>query len=515
MVILEFLLGSILKLSITVFAIYKVYNFFTKKRVRSPKKKKDIIPNIPREKQEHYSFTSAKKKFKFNILNPYRGIMIIGGAGSGKSRTFIYPIIKQSAEMGYCGVLYDFKSPELMNLAEKSYINSDVKINKIDFKNPKNSQRVNPISYIESAIHSTNYAQAFVFNLLPEYIKKQDFWSRSMVSLFSGAMWYFKKNEPKYATLPHIFAFFFSLKAEEIVSILYQDIEVRGYISSLTEAIEQGAEKQVAGVLGTLKNAIGIYNNPTLFWLLSSDETNLNVNDPSNKTMLLIGNDSTLSETYAPLCSIIITICSKLMNQPDKAKSIILLDETPTIYLPNFEQIPATARSNKVACILGFQDISQMVDKYGREKTEVLMSNLGNQMYGRTTNRETAERVVAMFGKYDEVKNVYGKSGNLLKKNHSQNQTIVKTDRIKIQTITNFESGMFACLIAEGAEREFYTRVGLQEMPTSEVPKFENNYTEEIAQNRFNEIYTDIENLKNNFFKKVDEQKRNNNEFIE
>jgi len=445
------------------------------------------------QKAEAFSFTAKGKDL--SIINPFRGVLIVGGAGSGKSRTFMYPIIKQCAEKNYTGVLYDFKSPELMNLAEQCYkhYGSTVKIAKIDFKNPNNSQRTNPLAYVQSAIHATNYSQAFIFNLMPEYIQKQDFWSMSMLSIFAGAIWYFKKNRPELATLPHIFAFFFTASAKEIVKILSQDNEVKGYISSLAEAVEQGAEKQVAGVLGTLKNAIGIYNTPDIFWLLSSDDTNLNVNDPKNPTMLLIGNNSALADSYAPLCSLIITVCSKLMNEPNKEKSAIIIDESPTIYLPNFEQIPATARSNKVAVIVGAQDISQMNDKYGTDKTEVLISNLGNQFYGRTTNRETADRVVKMFGQREDVVQMKSSKRKVLfYMNNSKSESIQKRDRIKIQQMTTLNAGQFAGIMAEGSNKEFLETIDLQKMPPEKMETFDNGYSLNRATGYFDSIYNEI-----------------------
>lgn len=451
------------------------------------------------QKGTAFRFRAGNKKL--DIHNPFRGILVVGGAGSGKSRTFIYPIIKQSAEQGYTGVLYDFKSPELINLAQACYQGSGVRTNVIDFKNIPASQRTNPLAYIDSAMQATNYTQALIFNLMPEYIQKQDFWSRSILSLFSGTIWYFRKNRPEYATLPHIFAFMFTATAKQVIQILSSDREVKGYISSLAEAIDQGADKQVAGILGTLKNAIGIYNTPDIFWLLSENEVNLNVNDPDNPTMLLIGNDSRLSDTYAPLCSLIITVASKLMNEPGKEKSVIIIDESPTIYLPNFEQIPATSRSNKIAVVVGAQDISQMKDKYGFEKAEILISNLGNQFFGRTTNRETAERVVKMFGQREDTVLVEGSSTGRLGKaigynsKYSKSQSIQKRDRVKMQQMTTLNAGEFAGLLAEGSTKEFLEQIELQEVPQSGGFTERSDYTPITAQVKFEEIYIQMENF--------------------
>jgi len=469
------------------------------------------------QKNEAFSFNSKGKDL--TIVNPFRGVLVVGGAGSGKSRTFIYPIINQCAQKGFTGVLYDFKSPELMNLAERCYKDNaaGVKIAKIDFKDPSNSQRSNPLAYVQSAIHATNYSQAFIYNLMPEYIQKQDFWSRSMLSVFSGAIWYFKKNCPELATLPHIFSFFFTYSAQDIVRILSQDNEVRGYISSLAEAVEQGAEKQVAGVLGTLKNAIGIYNTPDIFWLLSADQTNLNVNNPEKPTMLLIGNNSTLSDSYAPLCSLLITVASKLMNEPNKLKSAIIIDESPTIYLPNFEMIPATARSNKVAVIVGAQDISQMNDRYGRDKTEVLISNLGNQFYGRTTNKETAERVVKMFGQREDVVKMQSskRKFGVFYMNNSKSESIQKRDRIKIQQMTTLNAGQFAGILAEGKNKEFLEQINLQEVPEGKYKAIDNGYSLQIANVQFENIYKDITDFFGNATKRQNKRDFTDGESID
>ncbi len=455
-----------------------------------------------KSKQDAGFFTFPTTNGAVEIYNPYRGILVVGGAGSGKSKTFIYPIIQQSALMNCTGVLYDFKSPELINYTKRQYQKSNVNVKTIDFKNINTSDRVNPIAYINNATEATNYAQALIYNLLPEYIEKQDFWSRSVLSLFAGAIWYFRKNKPELGTLPHIFSFLINSNANQIINILTEDREIKGYLSALSEAVDQKAEKQVAGVLGTLKNAIGLYNNPEIFWVLSKDETNLDVNNPNNPTMLLVGNNSKLSETYAPLISLIITVTSKLMNEPNKEKSIILIDEAPTIYLPNFEQIPATARSNKISVVVGSQDIAQMVDKYGDKKADVLISNLGNQFFGRTTNKETAERVVKMFGQKEDLENLKGSSGQGclaiflgIHIGRSKSQTIVKRDRIKIQEVTNFRPGQFASLIAEGNIKEYQGQFLIVSDENNTVKEEKKPVSQELINSNFDLIHDDIDDF--------------------
>jgi type IV secretory pathway TraG/TraD family ATPase VirD4 len=194
-------------------------------------------------------------------------------------------------------------------------------------------------------------------------------------------------------------------------------------------------------------------------------------------------------------------VASKLMNEPDKRKSVILIDESPTIYLPNFEQIPATSRSNKIAVVVSAQDISQMRDKYGREKAEMLISNLGNQFFGRTTNRDTAERVVKLFGQNEHKVNVEGSSSGPLGKvagfgeHFSKSQSIQKRDRIKIQQMTTLDTGEFAGLLAEGNTREFLGQIELQRIPDIRTFPNASDYTTSRANANFENIYLQMENF--------------------
>lgn len=124
------------------------------------------------------------------------------------------------------------------------------------------------------------------------------------------------------------------------------------------------------------------------------------------------------------------------MNKPRQQKSVVLLDEAPTIYIPNIEQIPATARSNKIATIFGVQDFSQLVDNYGEDKAQIIISNLGNQFFGRVTNGRTAEMVGKLFSKEDRTyinKNIgTGTSGQVIHTQSNQSSPERRKRKLKM-----------------------------------------------------------------------------------
>ncbi|MET3049941.1 type IV secretory system conjugative DNA transfer family protein [Flavobacterium psychrophilum] len=424
------------------------------------------------EKENLDGFVFETKSGKVFLENPYRGIYIQGGAGSGKSASIFEPIITQCGEKQFTGMLYDFKSPELTNLVYLSYQNTNIKVKNVDFKQPLLSDRVNPIdpNYLGKSAIAMEYAQVILNNLLPESIKKPDFWISNAKMILAGVIWYLRKEHPKYCTLPHAISLILHSQIDVLIEKISQDYEAGGMVASLRESIERGAERTVAGMLSTLQNALSGLNSHDIFWILSSNDVDLHLNNPQNPCFLCLGNDSTLPTTYTPVISLIISVALRQMNQPDQQKSVVLLDESPTVFIPNIEQIPATARSNKISVVFGVQDMAQLQDKYGQDKAQVIISNLGNQFFGRITNGKTAEMVQNLFSKKDEIfiskNDGTGTSGQFVhlgsNTNAGTSEAVQERDRVKISDLVNLCQGEFYGIIAEGTPREFLKTQFLQ-----------------------------------------------------
>lgn len=474
-----------------------IYFIFKKKKLKTKIKFKSIT------KEETKGFIFESEKGRINIANPQRGIFIQGGAGSGKSVNIFEPVISQISLQNYSGILYDFKSPELIDKARYCYFaNSSVNFKLVDFKNPNQSNRVNPIhpKYLTKSIVAIEYAQALVNNMIPESIKTEDFWARNTKMIIAGTIWFLKEKHPNYCTLPHVISLLLHTDVYQLLEAITEEYEAGGMVTTLKSAMDRKAENQVAGVLSSVQNALSTLNNKEVFWLLSDNEIDLNLNDKSNPTFLALGNDSSLPNTYAPLISLIISVAVRQMNVPDKQKSIILLDEAPTIFVPNLEQVPATGRSNGISTVLGVQDFSQLVDKYGKDKAEVIISNLGNQFFGRTTNQNTAKMVQTIFSKEDrsfETSSIgSGSSGEFIhlntNKNRGRNESIQERDRVKISDIIHLNPGEFYGINAEGKPREFIKTQFIQ----NRINSFENQ----------NIVVTD-KKMSDNYFRIIEESK--------
>jgi hypothetical protein len=461
-------------------------------------------------------FINDERKDKIlRINNPFRGVLIIGGAGSGKTETFASPIIYQSVVKGYSGIIYDFKFPDLTRIAktayESKYGNKKAKQFIINFENISISNRVNPLHprYILSTSHAEEYATVIINNLMPESIKKIDFWVRSAISLLQASIWYFKEEHPEICTLPHIVNFIQSDTTLVLETLRKNDMSAR-LISSILTAHDRKAESQLAGVVGTLQIALNKINIPEAAYILTGDDFSLDLNDPADPKMLIVCNSPQMKETYSPLISLICTVALKMMNADNKCPSVVLLDEAPTLYIPNLEDVPATGRSRKVSVVYMAQDFSQMIDKYGKEKKDILVSNLLNQFYGRVGHYETAMYVSKLFGKEDVLydSKSYSKSssesssasssgmsdGASKSENQSVSYSWQERDALKSRNVLEFEQGQFASVLAETDESIAQLKVRSYQrfMDKSELLQIDQTKTKSIDKNYFREIIADI-----------------------
>lgn len=374
------------------------------KQIKGAKSKENT--SEAEEEETQYSVKFKVDNRNLVLKNPFRGIFVVGSAGSGKTESIAIPLLEQFIEKSYSGIIYDFKFPTLANEVQalNTKHNSYLKHYFISFDTNYKSHKVNPIapSYLPTTSYAREYAQAIISNLMKETIKRPDYWSRSATDILTASIWFLKEEYPDKCDIPHLFALITS-NDEKLLKLLQTNIVTQQMTISLFSAMERGADSQISGVIGTLQGAIAQINTPELMHVFSGNEVPLDVNNPTNPIILTIGNNPTLSTTLSPLCSLIMTVATKMMNQPYKQQSFVMLDEAPTIYIPNLEVIPNTGRSNKISTVLMCQDLSQLTDGYGKEKADVLFSACNNHFYGRVSSSHTSEILSRQFGKENKT----------------------------------------------------------------------------------------------------------------
>jgi hypothetical protein len=456
-----------------------------------------------RVQESTYTFeTHTPAVPRINLVNPFRGVLIVGGAGAGKSRSLIEPIIRQTIERGYAGLLYDFKFPTLAQVASYAQQQSHPGLGFyfVNFEDLTRSHRVNPLhpDTMPTQSHADEYARAILYNLKPDAIKKGDFWTDSAQSYLTALIWFLREEYPQYCTLPHVMALAFQPTAD-VVALLSTNPETRGTIASLRESVQRKAEGQTAGVVSTLQTALRRINTKEIVWVLSGDDFTLNLNDPQAPKFVTLGNSPTLSSTFAPVIALLATVAIKQMNQQGKVPSAIILDEAPTLYIPNFDQLPATGRSNLIATIYGAQDISQIEDMYGRSKKDALLANLNNQFYGRVGHRETAQYIADLWGREYVQQRTEGQSESSRDFETTQGRSLshsyTERSRVRIQDVLELHTGEFYGQLVDSDFSSFKAQIKAQEPgPVPELVPMTTATPQEVKRN-FMRIQDEIETV--------------------
>lgn len=112
--------------------------------------------------------------------------------------------------------------------------------------------------------------------------------------------------------------------------------------------------------------------SPQLYWVMTGNDFSLDINNPKEPKLLCVGNNPDRQNIYSAALGLYNSRIVKLINKKGQLKSTVIIDELPTIYFRGLDNLIATARSNKVAVCLGFQDFSQLNRDYGEKESKVV-----------------------------------------------------------------------------------------------------------------------------------------------
>ena len=201
----------------------------------------------------------------------------------------------------------------------------------------------------------------------------------------------------KYCTFPHAIELL-NKKYADVFTILRSYPELENYLSPFVDAWESDAQEQLQGQIASAKIPLSRMISPALYWVMTGDDFSLDINNPQEPKILVVGNNPDRQNIYSAALGLYNSRIVKLINKKGQLKSSVIIDELPTIYFRGLDNLIATARSNKVAVLLGFQDYSQLTRDYGDKESRVIQNTVGNVFSGQVVG-ETAKILSERFGK--------------------------------------------------------------------------------------------------------------------
>ena len=405
-----------------------------------------------------YTWKGHQKKSRINLINPRRGILIMGSPGSGKSWFIIEPFIRQLIQKQFALFIYDFKYDTLTKWAythfqaNKDKYPPNTSFYSINFTDLSRSHRCNVLapSTLNHLSDAIGASRTILLSLNKTWVNRQgDFFVESPVNFVAVLIWYLRKyKDGIYCTLPHVIELS-NLPYEKLFPMLAAEPELETLIEPFMQAFNNKTFEMLDGQVAGAKIPLGRLSSPDLYYLLTGNDLTLDINNPAAPKLFCLGGDPSRIEALAPVISLYIDRLTQICNRPGQYRCALVCDEFATVRAYNMVSTVATGRSNNIISILAIQDISQLRTRYSHQEADTLINISGNLLCGQVGG-ETARWVADRFPRILQDRSSVSVNSN---------DTSISTSQqweptVPQATVSTLSSGEFLGITADEPGRE-------------------------------------------------------------
>lgn len=206
----------------------------------------------------------------------------------------------------------------------------------------------------------------------------------------------------EFSDMAHVLQFL-NKSYDDVFGILMQDPHIKPLMAPFESAYKNGAMDQLEGMVGTLRVSAGRLASQEAFWIFTGDDFDLKISDRRHPCYLVIANDPEKEQIIGSLNALILNRLVTRINSKGNYPCSLIVDELPTLYFHKIDRLIGTARSNKVAVTLGFQELPQLESDYGKNGMQKILSTCGNIFMGACRAKETLDWAQEVFGKIKQT----------------------------------------------------------------------------------------------------------------
>lgn len=491
--------------------------------------KNEVFKQADKRQENPYSVNFKTDKGLINVVNPFRGTMVLGTPGSGKSYSVIEEYIRQHIKKEFTMLVYDFKYPSLANETYAFYnyykqsFKVEPKFSVVSLDDLAESNFINPISpkFVRKASDAIECSQTVLYNLNKEWIEKKDFFAQSAISYFAACIYFLKiYQNGKFCTLPHAISLS-SCPDERVFKVFEQYQELKFFMTPFADALAKRAYEQLAGQTASARIPLSQLATKELFWVMGNNvyphlNIPLDINNPENPTIMILANSPATQTTNSPALGLISTQVLKEINRQNKKPCSVIIDELPTMYFMGLDNLIATARSNKISTCIGMQDLEQLKRDYGDKVANTIFNIVGNVFSG-SVRSETATKLQDIFGKKKQkLKNLTVDDGST---SYTLNESLEFA--IPASVISQLSQGEFVGVVAdnfgENIERKIFRGFIHIDKRDDQIKKkipnaMDIQNLDDIVEKNFKRIIAEVDILVDNELYKLSEKKRKEKE---
>lgn len=439
-----------------------------------------------------YKVRFKLKYGKLAIQNIKRGASIIGSAGSGKTESVVYNFLQHFSNYNFSGVIHDYKNFEITEMAYPLFKAQKIPFYIISFDTIYH--RVNPIApqYMSGEESVNEVSRVLMENLLEQKesgtSSTSKFFTDAAEGLIGGLIWKLKTAYPAYCTLPHLIAIYQYLDTDSLIAFLESNLTSKAMASSFING--KDSDRQTAGVMSTLSNALKKISTKHIFMVLSADDIPLAINNLETPGVISVVNNPKFETAFTPLIATIMHTITKQMSVRYRAPSFLLMEEASTIRLPNMHRIPATLRSYNIATIYVMQDKVQNDIMYGDKASKAILSNLSYQFFGKVNDPDTAKYYERFF-ELIKMKTTSINKGHNLNFDTRVTQGEKEVSKVRADIFFKLKPGEFISF-ADGKDRKVQFK--LQKIQKT-LPEVKQRYSKKDLKRNFKRIHREARSL--------------------
>jgi hypothetical protein len=449
-----------------------------------------------------YRFQNQWRESVIN-LDIYRNTIVMGTPGSGKTRYIFKQLIRQSLERGMSVFVFDLKYDGLTKFVyhklqkAKPSLKNPPAFYSFNFENLDNRCNVLAPATLEDMSDAIECARTLFYGINRRAAKLQgEFFVESAVNFFAANIWFLRRyEEGKYCTLPHLIELM-STDYARLFSILRSYPDLATLVQPFVDALVHNVMDQLQGQLDSARIPLFSLVSPKLYYLLSANDFDLDINNPAAPKIVCLGSDPQKQHIYGAVISLFVSRMLKTINRKGGVPCQVYIDEFPSFHSLNMDTTLATCREHKIGVVLGIQTLDQLRKEYGRDHADALMNLPANLLTSQVTG-DSAKFTSELMGKILQERSTVSTNN----RGTSTTQSLQLDLALPASKIATLSSGEFVGITADSPSqpmplKAFHCHVKLgPETPEAEASMPVKKISKEVVERRFQQIQEETKRL--------------------
>ena len=360
-------------------------------------------------------------------------VLVAGGSGAGKSRTYAVPNILQCSQAeskkgGGCSIVVTDPKGELLRKTGGLLERMGYEVRVFDLINPDTSFCYNPFCYVHDDKDVLKLINNLIRNTTPKGSQASDpFWEKSETALLQALMLYLlHEAPPEEQNFPMIMEMLGSAQVKEEdeeyqspLDILFERLEMRKPDSIAVKQYQiykQAAGKTAKSILISVGVRLAAFNLKEIANLTCTDELDLaSIGEKKVALFCCIPDADTslnylVGMIYSNLFQTLYYVADRKYGGRLPVPVHCIMDEWPNVALPDdFDKILATMRSRAISCSIIIQNMAQMKALF-KDSWESLLGNCDEFLYLGGNEKEGHKYISELLGKETLDTNTYGQT---------------------------------------------------------------------------------------------------------